>query len=216
MTKAFPLSKKQLQYEIANSLSHGAGLLFGLISIPILIATAIYHSTPAKITGAIAFGISFMMVYTFSTLYHSFHSPILKKLLQKLDHISIYYLIAGSYTPFILAYVQNYRGFIILAVLWFLAFAGTVFKIFFTGKFDLISTLIYLAMGWIFITVVDSFFIKFPMDCLWMVMIGGISYTIGVIFYRWEKLPYHHAIWHVFVLGGSICHYFAVYITVSS
>ena len=215
MTNPFKLSKEQLHYEIANSISHGVGLLFGVISIPILIGTAIYHSSPYKITGAIAFGVAFLMVYTFSTLYHSFHNPLLKKVLQTLDHISIYYLIAGSYTPFILAYVQNNKGFILLAVLWFLALAGTVFKIFFTGKYDLISTLIYLVMGWLFLVLADTFFLKFPQDCLLMVLIGGISYSIGVIFYRWEKLPYHHAIWHIFVLGGSICHYIAVYMTVS-
>jgi len=203
MQNQLNLSKSQLRYEIANSLSHGAGLLFGIVSIPILVGTAIFHSTPAKVTGAIAFGIAFLMVYTFSTLYHSFHHPLLKKLLQKLDHISIYYLIAGSYTPFILAYVQNSKGFILLAILWFLALAGTVFNI-------------YLAMGWMFIVLADSFFQRFPINCLVMVICGGISYTIGVIFYRWEKLPYHHAIWHIFVLGGSICHYFAVYITVSN
>ena len=216
MRSTFKLSKEQLRYEIANSLSHGAGLVFGIISIPILIIYAIYNSGAKGIFGAATFGAGFLMVYTFSTLYHSFHKPAVKKFLQKLDHISIYYLIAGSYTPFILAYVNDMKGLILLAVLWFLALAGTIFKIFFTGKYDLISTLIYLAMGWLFLAVADSFFQRFPMDCLIMVISGGISYTIGVIFYRWESLPYHHAIWHIFVLGGSICHYFAVLLTVGA
>jgi len=210
------LNKNTFRYELANSISHGIGLLFGLISVPILIVTAVYHGTAAQITGTIAFGIAFLMVYTCSTLYHSFFNPAIKKLLQKLDHISIYYLIAGSYTPFILAYVQNLKGFALLAILWFLALAGTVFKIFFTGKFELLSVLIYLLMGWIFIVLAKSFFTAFPVDCLTMVVAGGISYTVGVFFYKWEKLPYHHAIWHIFVLGGSICHYIAVYMTLSS
>ncbi|MEM1134912.1 MAG: hemolysin III family protein [Bacteroidota bacterium] len=216
MTASFKISKEQFRYELANSLSHGAGLIFGIISIPALILTAIYHSTTDRLIGAVAFGVAFLMVYTFSTLYHSFHKPALKKLLQKLDHISIYYLIAGSYTPFILTYVQDYKGFTVLALVWFMAMAGTIFKVFFTGKYDLISTLIYLAMGWLFLIVADSFFQKFPFDCLVMVISGGLSYTIGVIFYRWESLPYHHAIWHIFVLGGSVCHYFAVLLTVTA
>ncbi len=198
------------QEEIANSLSHGFGILFGIIAIPVLISVATLQADPSLIVGAAIFGFGFLMVYTSSTLYHSISRPRVKEILHKLDHISIFFLIAGSYTPFILKYMLSPRGITLLAIQWGLVLLGIVFKLFFTGKFRYLSTLIYLGMGWMMVFVGKSFFAQMPPDVTWMLVIGGVSYTLGVIFFLWKKLPFHHAIWHIFVLGGSICHYVSI------
>ena len=200
-----------LKMERANSLTHGLGLLFGLISIPMLIARAAQNQDIEATIGAAAFGFGFLAVYTCSTLYHSFHRPDLKRILRILDHVSIYFLITGSYTPFVLMYLYNATGVVLLSILWTLALVGAFFKLFFTGHYERLSLVIYLTMGWMIIFVAKPVFTTLPMDCLAWIAAGGAFYTVGVIFYRWESLPYHHAIWHLFVLGGSICHYVAVW-----
>lgn len=204
-----------LKLERANSLTHGLGLLLGLIFIPFLIWRAVATQEPSAIIGTSAFGLGFLLVYTFSTLYHSFHQPKIKRIFHILDHISIYFLIAGSYTPFVLTYLYNTTGITLLSILWGLTIIGTFFKLFFTGRFERISVAVYLIMGWMIVFVAKPVFYHLPLDCILMVAAGGASYTIGVVFYRWEKLPYHHAIWHLFVLGGSICHYIAVWMVVA-
>jgi hemolysin III len=207
-----PLSFKQ---ELANSLTHGFGVLFGIVAIPILIATATAQGNTPGLVGAAIFGFSFLMVYGFSTLYHSIGHPPLKRVLRILDHISIYFLIAGSYTPFILSYMLDATGITFLAVLWGMALLGIGFKVFFTGKFMKVSTAIYLGMGWMLLLVGQRFLDSLPGIVMLMLAVGGACYTLGVIFYVWKKLPYHHAIWHLFVLGGSICHYVAVLLAVA-
>jgi len=152
-----------------------------------------------------------LLVYTCSTLYHSFHQPKVKRVLHILDHISIYFMIAGSYTPFVLTYLYNTTGITLLSILWGLTIIGSFFKLFFTGRFEKLSVALYLIMGWMIVFIARPVVANLPMDCILMILAGGLSYTIGVIFYRWEKSPYHHAIWHLFVLGGSICHYIAVW-----
>ena len=152
-----------------------------------------------------------MMAYAFSTLYHSIPHPPVKAVLRKLDHISIFVLIAGTYTPFVLKYLPNSNGRTLLLVLWALVGLGTLFKVFFTGKFKYLSTAIYLGMGWMLVFVSREFFSQTPPEVIWPLVIGGISYSAGVIFYLWKKLPYHHAIWHLFVLGGSVSHWVAIY-----
>ena len=203
------------QRELANSLSHGFGILFGVVAIPILIALATTHSNVPGLVGAAIFGFSFLMVYVFSTLYHSVAHPRLKRVLRIMDHISIYFLIAGSYTPFILTYMLDAQGIALLSVLWGMTLLGIIFKVFFTGQFGWASTLIYLFMGWMLVFVGRRFLESTPGDVMWMLAIGGMAYSLGVIFYTWKKLPYHHAVWHVFVLGGSICHYVAVLLAVA-
>lgn len=210
-----PSTSRHFKQELANSLSHGLGLLFGLVSIPILIGLASARGDVAGLTGAAIFGFGFLMVYTFSTLYHSLPHPRIRRVMRIMDHISIYFLIAGSYTPFILAYMLDATGITLLSILWGLTLAGIFFKIFFTGRFDKVSTGIYLAMGWLLLAVAKPFFESLPGAVLIMLAIGGALYSLGVIFYRWEKLPYHHAIWHGFVLAGSISHYVAVLLVVA-
>ncbi len=200
--------------ELANSLTHGLGILLGIIAIPFLGAKAIISGNLSAIIGSGMFGLGFMMVFTFSTLYHSIVQPDIKKTFRILDHISIYFMIAGSYTPFILIYMPSKTGYIILAVQWILTFLGTIYKIFFTGKFKWFSTIVYLAMGWMIVLVIGPFVDSLPLLSLWLIVAGGLLYTVGVIFYKWYSLPYHHAIWHVFVLAASICHFVAVWVAV--
>lgn len=208
------LEEYLLKMERANSVTHGIGLLFGMIFIPLLVSRAVQSQEEQAIIGSIAFGIGFLAVYTCSTFYHIIQRPDLKRLWRILDHISIYFLIAGSYTPFMLIFLYNATGLVILSVLWTLTLVGTFFKLFFTGHYERLSLVIYLTMGWMIIFIAKPAFTTLPTDCLSWIAAGGASYTIGVLFYRWESLPYHHAIWHLFVLGGSICHYVAVWLVV--
>lgn len=200
--------------ELANSLTHGFGVLFGIVAVPILIALATFEGNVPGLVGAAVFGFSFLMVYGFSTLYHSVGYPPLKRVLRIMDHISIYFLIAGSYTPFILTYMLDTTGITLLSVLWGMTLLGIGFKVWFTGRFDKLSVIIYLVMGWLLVVVAKRFFAVVPGEVGIMLVAGGLSYSLGVIFYRWKRLPYHHAIWHLFVLGGSVCHYVAVLLAV--
>ncbi|MEM9936249.1 MAG: hemolysin III family protein [Bacteroidota bacterium] len=200
--------------ELANSLTHGVGILLGLIAIPFLGAKAIIVGNLPAIIGAGLFGLGFMMVFGFSTLYHSIVQPDIKQVFRILDHIAIYFMIAGSYTPFILLYMPSTSGYSILAAQWVLTLAGTVFKIFLIGRYKWFSTIVYLAMGWMIVLVIVPFINSIPALSLWLIVSGGILYTVGVVFYKWYSLPYHHAIWHVFVLAASICHFIAVWIAV--
>ncbi|MEM8902031.1 MAG: hemolysin III family protein [Bacteroidota bacterium] len=212
MTQA--ISLRMNKDELANSLTHGLGILLGIIAIPFLGAKAIISGNLSAIIGSGMFGFGFMMVFTFSTLYHSIVQPDIKKTFRILDHISIYFMIAGSYTPFILIYMPSKTGYIILGIQWILTFLGTIYKIFFTGKFKWFSTIVYLAMGWMIVLVIGPFVDSLPLLSLWLIVAGGLLYTVGVVFYKWYSLPYHHAIWHVFVLAASICHFVAVWIAV--
>ncbi len=154
------------------------------------------------------------MVFTFSTLYHGFQHEKVKRALKILDHISIYYLIAGTYTPLILIYNNNSFGITLLCVLWSLTIVGTVFKIFYCGRWEIISTAIYLLMGWSMLAGGNSFFERMPPAVLQMVIAGGIIYSLGVIFYLWDRYFYSHALWHLFVLAAAICHYVAILLSV--
>lgn len=204
-----------LQLEITNSITHGIGILFGLASIPLLTAMAIRGNNIHAIVGASIYGFCFLMLFTFSTLYHGFQQPKVKQVLQIFDHISIYFLIAGTYTPFLLSYLFNSTGITMLCILWALALIGIFFKIYFINRFNIVSTIIYLLMGWMMIWSGKSFFISMPLSVVIMIIIGGLLYTIGVVFYLLEKWKWHHAVWHLFVLAAAICHYVAVLLTVT-
>lgn len=207
-------TSKEHRVELVNSLLHGLGILFGIISIPILIASASKDSNLPGIAGSGIYGFCFLMLFTFSTLYHGFRHPKTRRILKILDHISIYFLIAGTYTPLILIFVNNSFGISLLIILWSLTAIGIFFKIFFTGRFEIISTIIYLLMGWILFAGSKTFFAAMPSSVITLIAVGGGLYSIGVIFYLWEKYKYNHAIWHIFVLAAAICHYAAVLISV--
>jgi hemolysin III len=207
-------SEKIMKQELANSLSHGFGILFGVVCIPVLIAFAAKSGNAAAIVGACIYGFSFLMVFTFSTLYHSFQHISAKEMLKKMDHISIYFLIAGTYTPFILIYMNNAVGISMLVALWSLTLLGTIFKAFYTGKYEKLSVAIYLMMGWILLVAGKTFFVSLPIPVISLVAAGGVLYTLGVIFYVWKGFTYHHAVWHFFVLAAGICHFAAVLLAV--
>ncbi len=199
-----------LKLEIANSITHGMGIIFGIAALPVLSALAATKNNNIAVVGAAVYGFCFLLLFSMSTLYHAFQNPRAKKVLHVFDHISIYFLIAGTYTPFLLNYMMNTTGITLLCVLWGLTLIGIVFKIFFTGRFNFVSTLVYIGMGWILLFGGRQFFDAIPFDVMLMIAIGGGLYTIGAVFYLWEKLYYHHVIWHLFVLSAAVCHYVAV------
>lgn len=203
-----------LKQEIVHSTIHGFGILFGIISIPILTALAAKNANVPAIVGASIYGFTFLMLFTFSTTYHGFQQPQVKRVLEVFDHISIYFLIAGTYTPFLLIYLSNPFGNMLLIILWSLTLLGILFKILFTGRFEIISVLIYLAMGWILLVGGKRFFTALPSDVLTFIFIGGALYSIGIIFYLWEGFKWHHAVWHLLVLAAAVCHYVAVLLSV--
>ena len=203
-----------LQQEIVNSMIHGFGMLFGIISIPVLTAIAAKTANVTAIVGASIYGFCFLMLFTFSTLYHSFQQPQVKRTLEIFDHISIYFLIAGTYTPFLLIYLNDTFGITLLCILWGLTLLGIFFKIFFTGRFDIISVIIYISMGWILVVGGRRFFSALPTDVLIFVIAGGVLYSIGIIFYLWQGFKWNHAIWHFMVLVAAISHYVAVLLAI--
>lgn len=201
---------KSIKEEVANMISHGVGLLFAFIASPFLIFQAIASGKIAYIIGISVFSFSFILVYFSSTLYHSSYSYSVRKFFRTMDHISIYFMIAGSYTPFILMHVQTKVGWTIFFIAWGMTAVGTVFKIFFTHKFKLVSTIAYLALGWMAVFLVKPLMAALPPESLAWLIAGGLSYTLGTIFYLWQNLKYNHFIWHLFVLGGSVSHFIAV------
>ena len=156
------------------------------------------------------FGFSAMLVYISSTLYHAFPHPLIKRVLQTFDHVAIYFLIAGSYTPFIMFYFNDFGGRLLLIIAWSITILGTFFKIFFIGKYDFLSTIAYLALGWMIVFVGKRLLTGVPPAVLVWLIIGGLSYTVGIIFYLWKKYKYHHAIWHLFVMFGTTSHFIAI------
>jgi len=201
----------EVKKEIANSATHGLGLLLCFVGVPILLALAVHSNHIITISSVAVYSFCLMLVYLASTLYHSFGHPLTKRVLRTFDHVAIYFLIAGSYTPFILSFFNDTKGHFVLSLLWILVLVGTIFKIFFTGRWDLISTIIYVAMGWTIIIFGKDLFTNVPPPVLIWLFVGGAFYTMGILFYLWKKLTYHHAIWHVFVLAGSIGHYMSVF-----
>ncbi len=198
------------QYEVPNVLTHGLGALLCLVAIPFLLWQAGPNVEDRQLFGLSVFGGSMFLVYLSSTLYHSARNPRLKYNLQVLDHISIYFLIAGTHTPFLLYYLNNPTGWFYLAVLWGMVLVGTLYKLFFFGKLPWFSLFFYIGMGWMAIFTIPHMLDNMSFDCLWWIIAGGVSYSIGVIFYQWRKLRYSHAIWHLFVIGGSAGHYLAM------
>jgi hemolysin III len=196
--------------ELANSLTHGFGTVMGVAGLVLLIVAAAVHGTALHVVACSIYGSTLVLLYLSSTLYHSIPSPNAKRVLRIIDHSSIYLLIAGSYTPFALITLHGVWGWSLFVVIWCLALAGVTLKIFFTGRFGALSTMTYLAMGWMAVIVMKPLLASLsPLGIFWLVS-GGVAYSVGVIFYLWKSLPYHHAIWHLFVLAGSACHFLAV------
>jgi hemolysin III len=196
--------------EIAHAATHGLGVVLAIAGLTVMVARATLYGNAWHIVAAAIFGTTLVLMYTASTVYHSIPLPRAKKVLRVIDHSTIYLLIAGTYTPLTLITLKGSGGWALFSLVWALAFAGVVFKIFATGKFEKLSLAIYLAMGWCVLLVIRPVVSTIPVAGLALLVGGGLAYTGGVAFYVWERLKYHHAIWHAFVLAGSVLHYFAL------
>lgn len=196
--------------EIANSVTHGIGLLLSVAGLAVLVVLAAFKGSVWQIVSCTLYGVTLVFLYAASTLYHSVESPRLKRTLKLIDHSSIYLLIAGTYTPFTLVNLRGHGGWTLFGLVWGLSLLGILFKVFFVDRFKIVSTTVYLMMGWLVVIVLKPLLELVPSSAISLLLAGGVSYTVGVVFFAWRKLPYGHAIWHVFVLAGSLCHYFAV------
>jgi hemolysin III len=196
--------------EIVNGLTAGPGILFGVSGIPVLVGLAIAHNNLPGIIGSGIYGFCFLFLFTSSTIYHFVQEPGLKKLFRIIDHISIYFLIAGTYTPFLLVYMNNSFGITLLSILWVLTALGIIFKIYLTGRYEFVSTFMYVFMGWIMLAGGRRFFHDLPTPVIILIGAGGLLYTTGVLFYTRDRHTYSHAVWHLFVLVAAVVHYVAV------
>ncbi|MDR2982234.1 MAG: hemolysin III family protein [Puniceicoccales bacterium] len=208
------MEKVHTQYtigeEIANSTTHGIGILLSIAGLAVLVTMAALYSDAWAVVGASIFGSTLILLYSSSTLYHSFRNEKIKRFLRKCDHAAIFLLIAGSYTPFLLVNLRGPWGWSLFGVIWGMAVVGIVLKFWFTGRFRLLSTLIYIGMGWLVLIALKPMLESVSPAGMWLLFAGGLCYTGGAGFYMMKKVKYHHAIWHGFVMAGSICHYFAV------
>lgn len=196
--------------EVANSVIHGTGILFGIVGTTVLLVLSILFGNPTHLVCYLLYGLSLIALYTSSTLYHALPFTKAKGLLKICDHSAIFLLIAGTYTPFLVLNIKGMVGFTLLAVIWGLALVGVIFKLFFAGRFKILSTSLYLGMGWIAIFAMNPLISALDATSLSWILAGGITYSLGTIFYMMKKLPFTHAIWHMFVLCGSVFHYIAI------
>ncbi len=199
-----------LEEELANSLTHGIGVLFSVVAISLMITFSVLNGSILHIISSSFFGGAFLLMYTFSTLYHAIQHEKTKSLLRIFDHISIYILIAGTYTPFLLIGLGDTKGWIMFGIVWSIAVLGIFFKVFFKHRFPKMSLILYLGVGWIAVFIALPLYEKLPTHILSLLLAGGLSYTVGTIFYANKRMLYAHSIWHVFVLIGTITHFIAV------
>src|SRR5699024_2715188 len=196
--------------EVANAITHGIGALLSVAAMVILIVFASIHGTVWHIVGFALFGVTMLLLYICSTLVHSFPQGKAKDVFEIMDHASIYFFIAGTYTPFLFIAVKGTLGWTLFGIVWGFAIAGTVFKAFFVKRFLYVSTLLYIFLGWMIVFACGPLSPTLTFVGMLMLVIGGVFYSIGAIFYVWRGFRFHHAIWHIFVLGGSVFHFFAV------
>ncbi|KAB0479947.1 hemolysin III family protein [Vibrio chagasii] len=202
--------------ERANAITHGLGVVLGVVGLILLLIRAFDHQADTLTIASMAvYGSSIILLFLASTLYHSITTEKTKRLLKTLDHCAIYLLIAGSYTPFLLVSLRTPLAMGLMAVIWGIALAGIIMKIAFVYRFKRLSLVTYLAMGWLSLIVVYQLAMNIEMGGLVLLALGGVIYSLGVIFYVAKRIPYNHAIWHLFVLAGCACHFFAIYLYVT-
>ncbi|UPR58110.1 hemolysin III family protein [Vibrio sp. ED004] len=202
--------------ERANAITHGLGVVLGLVGLILLLIRAFDHQADMLTIASMAvYGSSIILLFLASTLYHSITTEKTKRLLKTLDHCAIYLLIAGSYTPFLLVSLRTPLAMGLMAVIWGIALVGIIMKIAFVYRFKRLSLVTYLAMGWLSLIVVYQLAMNIEMGGLVLLALGGVIYSLGVIFYVAKRIPYNHAIWHLFVLAGCACHFFAIYLYVT-
>lgn len=202
--------EETLSEEIASALTHGLGAAAALAGGAVLITLAALYGDGWQLSAAIVFGITLLLLYVASTLYHAIQHPVTKGRLKIFDHCAIYLLIAGTYTPFTLIGLRDTVGWWLFGTIWALAFFGVIFKLFYTGRFQLISTIVYIAMGWLIVVAAKPAMKALDPWTFGWLLGGGVAYTLGTFFYHRPKMPYSHAVWHMFVIAGSVCHYIAV------
>ena len=202
--------KESLLEKKLNFITHGIGLVLSIIGLFYLVEKSILYPKSFNLISSLVYGISLIVMYTSSTLYHYYIDSRYSRILQKIDHISIYLLIAGSYTPGLLLKLKYSLGFEILIIIWLLAFVGIIHKIFFFNYLKKASLIIYLFMGWLIVIDFNAVLESFSSNSIFFMVLGGLLYTIGTFFYSLDKLKYNHVIWHLFVLGGSACHYILI------
>ena len=196
--------------EIANSITHGFGLSLSIVGLLLLLVYGTQNGDPWRIVGFSIYGASLIILYLFSTLYHGLTHSRTKAIFRRLDHSAIYLLIAGTYTPVILVSLRETWVIYLLPVIWAMAILGVYIKVFYIHRYERLTLGFYIFMGWFALIAVKPLFNAIPIESFIWIIVGGLSYTSGIIFYTWHRLPYHHTIWHIFVLAGSISHYIGI------
>ena len=200
--------------EIMNAVTHGIGTLLAVAGLVLLTVFASLYGDIWHVISFSIYGTTLVLLYLASTLYHSFTNERLKVIFKILDHSAIYLLIAGTYTPFTLVPLHGVLGWTVFGLVWGLAILGIVLKVFFAGQFKMASTICYVLMGWFILIAIKPLIATVAINGIIWLIVGGLLYTLGSVFYLWNKLPYNHAIWHLFVLAGSISHFIAVFLYV--
>ncbi|MCW2481487.1 PAQR family membrane homeostasis protein TrhA [Candidatus Symbiopectobacterium sp. NZEC135] len=215
MVKSESNASYTLAEEIANSISHGAGVVLGIVGLVLLLVQAVDNgATSTAIASYSLYGGTIILLFLASTLYHAIPSPRAKPWLKRFDHCAIYLLIAGTYTPFLLVGLDSPLARGLMIVIWSMALVGVLFKLAFAHRFEVLSLVTYLVMGWLSLIVIYQLVQVLAPGGVTLLAVGGVVYTLGVVFYVCKRIPYNHAIWHGFVLGGSLCHFLAIYLYV--
>lgn len=197
--------------EIANAITHGIGAALSIAGLTLLVVWAALFGDSWQITAVSIYGGALVFLYLASTLYHAIQHFHTKRVLHVLDHVGIAFLIAGTYTPILLIQMRTFWGWLFFGLIWGLALAGATIKAFFTARFVGISTAIYVAMGWLALLLIKPLLTTMGVEGMAWMLAGGLAYSLGVIPFLWKRLPFNHAIWHLFVIGGSVCHYLAIW-----
>lgn len=200
--------------EIANAISHGIGAGLGVAGLAVLVTMAAAKGDVWRVVSFSIYGATLVILYLASTFYHAFQSPRVKRIFRIFDHSAIFLLIAGTYTPFTLVTLRGPWGWTLFGLIWAMAIAGIALKAFFVDRAEKLSVAIYIIMGWLAVIAAKPLIETLAWEGLAWLAAGGLSYTLGVVFYAWKKLPLNHAIWHLFVLGGSVCHFFGIFLYV--
>jgi len=203
-----------LREERLNSLTHGLGALLSAVGTLVLVLAAAREGDVWKLVSFSIFGASLILLYSASTFYHASRSPRGREIWKMLDHCAIFLLIAGTYTPFLLVNLRGPTGWTLFGIIWGLALAGIILKLLFGHRYKILRVIVYLAMGWLIVFAAGELNTQVSELGVRLTVIGGVVYTLGVVFYLADRLPYNHAIWHLFVVGGSLCHFYAIYYAV--
>lgn len=210
-TTRSPSKAQSLAEEIANAVTHGIGAVLSIVGLTLMVVIAVLYGDGWQVMGMVIYGGSLVFLYLASTLYHSFQIDSVKSFFHRMDHVGISMLIAGTYTPILLVKMRNPQGLTFLVVIWTLAITAAVIKSFFTGRFVRLSTAIYVAMGWLALLLAKPLIDTMGIDgALWL-LAGGLAYSLGVIPFLWKRLRFHHAIWHLFVMAGSVFHFLGIF-----